>query len=121
MLNGFTGGHGGGAEVATARQETNDTGGQSRGREIFIVDDDLVAQDVLTKVFHRAGYQVTSFVDGTSFAIAAKIHFLREIHELVFVFIVSLSQEKIGQAALPDFSPVRILKTSPAEPRQSSR
>src|SRR5262249_10912217 len=34
--------------------------------------DDPVIRDLLTEVFHQAGYQVTSFVDGASFAIAAK-------------------------------------------------
>jgi FixJ family two-component response regulator len=72
MLNGFAGERGWGAEVAAARQATEDMGGWRGGKEIFIVDDDPVVRDLLTEVFHRAGYRVTSFVDGASFAIAAR-------------------------------------------------
>jgi FixJ family two-component response regulator len=72
MLNGFAGEHGWGAGAVASQQGTNDIGGQPRGKEIFIVDDDPVVRDLLTEVFHQAGYQVMSFVDGASFAIAAK-------------------------------------------------
>src|SRR5215472_16931444 len=72
MLDGFAGEHGWGAEAVARKQRAADMGEQPHGREIFIVDDDPVVRDLLTEVFHRAGYQVTSFVDGGSFAIAAK-------------------------------------------------
>jgi two-component system, LuxR family, response regulator FixJ len=70
MLNGFACEHGGRAEVATPQKGAAD--GQPRGKEIFIVDDDPAVRDILSEVFHEAGYQVTSFVDGASFTIAAK-------------------------------------------------
>src|SRR5690242_9520040 len=59
-------------EMTAPKQGSDDMGGQSRGKDIFIVDDDPAVRDLLTEVFHQAGYPVTSFVDGASFAIAAK-------------------------------------------------
>lgn len=72
MLNGFAGEYGWHAEVTAPKQGTEDMGGQPRGKEIFIVDDDPMVRDLLSEVFHQAGYQVTSFVDGASFTIAAR-------------------------------------------------
>ena len=40
--------------------------------EIFIVDDDPVARVGLCGVFAQAGYQVTSFIDGETFVVAAR-------------------------------------------------
>jgi two-component system response regulator FixJ len=71
MLNGIAGEHGWRAEMAL-RQGIEETGGQPPGKEIFIVDDDPSVRDILSEVFHQAGYRVASFVDGASFAIAAR-------------------------------------------------
>jgi FixJ family two-component response regulator len=46
--------------------------GQFTDREIFIVDDDPLVRDLLSNVFTQAGYQVTSFVDGSSVVAAAR-------------------------------------------------
>jgi two-component system response regulator FixJ len=72
MLNGFACEHDGRAEVAALTKGTGEMLGDPRSKEIFIVDDDPTVRDLLSEVFHHAGYQVTSFVDGASFTIAAK-------------------------------------------------
>src|SRR5579863_137751 len=72
MLNDFACEHGGRAEMVAPQKGAEEMDGQPRGKEIFIVDDDPAVRDILSEVFHQAGYQVTSFVDGASFAIAAK-------------------------------------------------
>ena len=40
--------------------------------EIFVVDDDPAIRAVLTTVFTREGFQVTSFADGASFLASAR-------------------------------------------------
>jgi FixJ family two-component response regulator len=47
------------------------SGGESNS-EVYIVDDDPVVRDLLSEVFARAGYRPISFVDGASFAVAAR-------------------------------------------------
>jgi FixJ family two-component response regulator len=71
MLNGLAGEHDWRADAAAPQNGTEEAGRQE-SKEIFIVDDDPSVRDILSEVFHRAGYQVASFVDGSSFAIAAK-------------------------------------------------
>jgi len=45
---------------------------QARSDEIFIVDDDPTVNELLSSLFRAAGYRVTCFKDGESFAAAAK-------------------------------------------------
>ena len=72
MLNGFMCEDGGRTEVVPLNKRVGEMPGDPQGKEIFIVDDDPAVRDLLTEVFDQAGYQVTSFVDGASFVIAAK-------------------------------------------------
>jgi len=72
MLNGTVGADGGYAVSVPLDKRVAETPEDNRSKEIFIVDDDPVVCDLLTEVFDQAGYQATSFVDGASFAIAAK-------------------------------------------------
>src|SRR5215472_16606131 len=72
MLNGWLCEDSGHTGVVPLNNRVEEMLGDPRRREIFIVDDDPVVRDLLTEVFDQAGYQVTSFVDGGSFAIAAK-------------------------------------------------
>src|SRR5580704_3239138 len=72
MLNGFIYENGGRTGVVPLNKRVGEMPGDPRSKEIFIVDDDPAVRDLLTEVFDQAGYQVTSFVDGASFVIAAK-------------------------------------------------
>jgi two-component system response regulator FixJ len=75
MLNGLDGlawVDGGRIGVVPLNKRVGEMPGDPRSKEIFIVDDDPAVRDLLTEVFDQAGYQVTSFVDGASFVIAAK-------------------------------------------------
>src|ERR1700751_5823874 len=71
MLNG-TVGYDNGYSAGAPLVRVEETCEGHRSKEIFVVDDDPTVRDLLTEVFHQAGYQVTSFVDGASFVIAAQ-------------------------------------------------